>query len=162
MATPDKMPKAVADVREELKQKGLDLASLSADQLYAAVPAGKLNILRTGAKRSQGAQVQTEFKNMDASARREWLVSYVLDPSGATCSGFDRSTAVNNSLNEEGLSWITEEQMGGPLYLNSPAAASIVVKSGVLPKRAHEIGPLADAGWEQHEFSWSKVTRARC
>ena len=48
------------------------------------------------------------------------------------------------TANESVEIWVTEDQLGGPTYLNNPGHASILCKSGELDDRPHEYESLAN------------------
>ena len=161
-ATPEKtagkFPKAVSKIREQLLAKGLSLEHLDAAGLYKHVEAKTLNALATGARAAQNPHVKSQYQSLDIAGRRDWLVQYLIDPVGSTCRGISKTVAENGQKNLEDRTWLTESQIGGPLYLNDTEAARLLCAASVLPERQHEIPVLANAGLKQFEFSWSKVS----
>ena len=62
--------------------------------------------------------------------RALWICQWALDPAMCELQGLNRATAHKNDEQEETDVLVTEEQLGGPQYLNSPEHAAILVKSG--------------------------------
>jgi TPP-dependent trihydroxycyclohexane-1,2-dione (THcHDO) dehydratase len=131
--------------------------NLDANKLYAALDPKQVNSLASGFRGAMSPQVKSGYANMSPAERREWLAQYVLDPETGVNHGFSETKSVNSRKNRETTEWLTEAELGGPKWLNAPHHASILVKSGSLPSRLHEIQALADEKVYQYEYSKQQV-----
>ena len=155
MSPPEKMPNAVAKARQKLEAAGKEI---NKESIFETLSKAEINNLSNNMRNHQTPQVAARYREMKSDAeRKDWVSHYVIDYKEASCKGWNSTKVVNNNINTEEIVWLTEEQMGGPLYLNSPSHAAIVVKAKILLEQDHELAPLAAAGIKQYEFSWSKV-----
>ena len=105
-------------------------------------------------------RVKNEYMKLGSdAARREWLAQYVLDPSLAKCSGFNRVTAFSTSSPDAMGQWLHESQIASSAYLNDPAAAKLLCASGDLrEQRPSEWPAEAAEGVTQDSFTTTVTT----
>ena len=152
------LPKAVASVRSTLLERGVSLEGLSAKKVYETLDPKEVNKLATSFRNTMSAAARQAYKEVSPADRREWLAQYIVDPQLGTSVGFTQTEATNSRLSTAKEAWITEAEMGGPLWLNDTQAAKILCESGELPSRPHERPCLAAKGMLQFEFSKEMVS----
>ena len=122
-------------------------------EIYQKMQANYRNTMQPDAKaRYRELKSDTE--------RKDWLALYMIDPKTAVCKGYNSTVAFDQEENKGSEQWLSEEQMGGPMFLNSANHAGIIVKGKVLEERDHENPALAAAGVKQYYFSWSRINRS--
>ena len=152
VATPDKIPKKVLEVRQQLADQGILLADLSPEKFAKATVDPKLlNVLQTGARKTMSPSVKSSYASMTAQ-EKNWIYQYIIDPKVANCEGLTRVTAKNEELSKTRTMWLTESQIASLAHLNNDQHASLLVKSGTLQERDHEDPPLAAAGVKQYQL----------
>ncbi|CAK0887642.1 unnamed protein product [Prorocentrum cordatum] len=83
--------------------------------------------------------------------KREWLTIFIIVPISGVCTAGQDTTVGGRGESESLAEWLTEEQLGGSMYFNSPLHASIIIKSSDC--RPHRNGLLAGAGVKEFKFS---------
>ena len=150
-------PAPVKKAREFLKEKGVEIDTAS----IQTSPADMLHKIACNYRNSMTADVKKKYKVLKTNdERRQWLVHYLLDPKAAVCTGFNKTTASDEENSKKMEAWITEEQMGGPLYLNSATHAKTVCASKIFEEQDHDFEALAKDGVKQFRFNWSLLQRS--
>ena len=75
-----------------------------------------------------------------------------MDPQTATCVGFNKTTAYDESSKTGQTAWLHLSELGGPQWLNDMKMAEVLVASGDLASRPSQYQALADEGYKQYEF----------
>ena len=106
-------------------------------------------------------QSQSDYKALTTDEeRRSYLCQFVLDPDIVKTTGFNKTTAFDESARRAEEMWWTREELGGPKGLNSMANADILIKSGTLESRPHERAALAAAGVVQYQWAETKTEKS--
>lgn len=162
-AEPQPPPKAKGGSKGG-KAKGAALAKQSATPAPAAdrhsedskankAAYGKLNYsLKKMAEGGKSEHLE-EFKALSVKDKQGWVSKFKVDPTMAWLEASTETTVGIEKHNHEQIVKLTPEQLGGPMYLNSEEHASILISSGWLTTKPHELKPLADAGVVQVEWS---------
>ena len=101
-----------------------------------------------------------EFKRLKTDQqRREWLAEYFLDPESGGCVGKNITTRTNEGCEGETEVWVTEEELAGPMHMNSARLAGIAIKS--MDSRPRENEALRAAGVLQYKRVTKKTTNKR-
>ncbi|CAK0848774.1 unnamed protein product, partial [Prorocentrum cordatum] len=155
-----KVPKPVVAARDSLKKAGISkLEDLTADKLKDVLDDDSLKslfsslgtTLKSKCPMLHAKYVKDTTGRASIERKREWLTKFIIDPTSGGCSAGQDTTVGSRDESESLTEWLTEEQLGGPMYLNSPLHASIIVKS--LDCRPHRNGLLAEAGVREYKFS---------
>ena len=168
MAPLDKLPAPVVQARAKLAESGVVAFEKSADNVKKIAEAlkmcgdkGLLNKLASNCRNTMTPEVKSKYKLLSTDdERREWLAYYVIDAKDACNNGFNRTLVFDTESSDTTITWLTEEQMSGPNWLNSKEHAKMVVEHKVLTDRPHEWELFAQQGILQWEFSWAKIKRS--
>jgi hypothetical protein len=151
MPAQSKIPKPVQRARELLREQGLVATGAN---IKHALGKDELNKLASAFRNTMGDEAKAGYKQLKTDEeRRSWLAQYVIDPHTAVSKGFNSTVAFVSAKQSCKSGWVTEAQLGGPLYLNDTAAAKIMVESGELQSRPHESQALAAEGAKQYYYS---------
>jgi hypothetical protein len=90
-----------------------------------------------------------EYKSLQHDIqRREWLLSFIVDPASGGCSCSNTTLRANTEKRQLIKRWLTESQLAGAMYYNSAKDAALAIKD--LESRAHEKPTMAAAGILQY------------
>ena len=149
------IPKSVSDVRSQI------VGPMTKENIVACLETISSNDrkkLMAAIDYTAKDSVKKDYKNSKRTEKNEWLAQYILDPELTSNEGVNTTTVYTEETEMDDTVLITQEQMGGPLYLNSASMAKIVCESKELDEFPHEIESLAKAGIKQFKFSMKKFT----
>ena len=143
----DQLPKPMAEAAEALKAAGLEVTGENLSTLPHALRVKAFSSLNT-ALNSRFQDKAVLFKNLqDDNDKREFLASFMIDPkSGGTVTNRVSREVAEKTIKR--ILWVTLEQYGGPLFLNSVDHATIALDGE--PSRPHENKKLAEKGVLQY------------
>ena len=122
----DKLPKPCEELKEKLKEMGLECTGENLLKLPTSLRSKSFSALAsTLSTRFEGKHAQ--FKKLEKEEqKRDWLAAFVLDPStGGSCT--NTTTRTHDYVQQTRVLWVTEEQYSGPLFLNSVEHARIAL-----------------------------------
>ena len=120
----------------------------------------EIDCLRSTLRQHLSAEAADASKGLTTDQeRRSYLAQFVLDPAVARTNGFNKSTAFDVRADDATSAWVTREELGGPRFLASMTNADILISSGSLESRPHDIKALAERGVLQHWWTEHKVRR---
>eukprot|EP00959_Pyramimonas_sp_CCMP1952_P283168 5919017-Pyramimonas_sp.AAC.1 len=144
----------MAAAKATLREKGVDLATLTPQQLKETLGDTKMKSLFSAYGYTLKTNAPALYERYDKGGdveRRQWLTRFIMDASSGGHQG-KATVSVNQSTkhvaDEE---WLTEEQLASPLYMNSKHHASIIIHC--LEERPHRMKALADLGVREYKYS---------
>ena len=141
------LPKACAELKGVL---GDNVTAESIEAADKGIRHRAFSALGTVLGSSFPAQLAEYKKLTDDLQRRSFLAAFILDPASGGCSVTNEtSRAVINKKGSQEV-WITEDELGGPKYLNNKQHAAILAPS--LETRPHESPALAAAKIKQYKY----------
>ncbi|CAK0820370.1 unnamed protein product [Prorocentrum cordatum] len=142
----DQLPKPMMEAADALKAQGLEVTGENLASLPHALRVKAFSSLNT-ALNTRFQDKAVLFKNLqDDNDKREYLASFMIDPkSGGTMTNKSSREVIEKTTKK--VLWVTLEQYGGPLFLNSMEHAKIALEGE--PSRPHENKKLADTGAQQ-------------
>ena len=143
-----KNPKVVLEVRAKLKERGIACTGENLKQVLSKAELQRLNSSLHSAM-SEGKKAEYKLLKND-DERRNFLAAYALDPQDFRGSCQTSLAATNSSTDKSIGQWVTQKQLGGPLFLNDEIAAATLIESGELPEQEHESPSLAKLGYKQY------------
>ena len=102
---------------------------ISGVNLKANMNSKEYNNLLNQFRNQLTGQQRIDYGNMTPEQKHDYCAQWVLDPQLCTTQGFNKSFVFSEVKNKEKVIWVTETQLGGPLYLNSPELATIVTEA---------------------------------
>ena len=154
-ATPVKHPKVVERVKAALSGQ-----AVTPDSIKTMLSATLFNQLGNSFRQHLSAEAKDTYLSLKSDDdRRSYMAQFVLDPSIAKTNGFNRDFAFDQAIVKETQTWWTREQLGGPTGLNNLEHADILIASGSLPSKPHEVPALAEAGIVQYHWRVSSVEK---
>ena len=160
-----KVPKSVLLAREKLAKANL---SVTVDNLERALSGSELSqltasmryIIKKGDPAGADSVAQTYQNLNDEAKRKEWLASFLVDPS---CANLAAKFVTKREFvtGEQGRRlWLTVEQLASPTCFNSKVHAELIAKAA--PSRPSSIPALAAADVleyfvELSEEMWKKM-----
>ena len=112
----------------------------------------------TGALQTQCPEKLEEYRSLkNGMEKREWLAAFLVDPSsgGSTVSNTTSRSITHTERDTE--IWVTEDEYGGPRYLNNPEMAKEAVKA--MKPRPHRNTCLAQLGIKEYKLVKDEVTK---
>ena len=101
---PDKIPKAIGECKAALDKLGITKVDAEA---IKQLPPEKRNALRSAALKAMSSDVKANYSKLNTDEdRRQWLATYLVDPSCATSVGINKAVAVNDSLRTSKGEWL--------------------------------------------------------
>ena len=159
-ATPEKtgeVPRQVQAALDLLGKHGIELKGLTGDTLFKALDSKALNSLQTSYRAQMQPSVKASYQAMNTSERRDWIAQYLVDPEAGVSVGFNTTTCFNKTKNINDSERLAFDELAGPKHLNSEKVAQLMVDSGEMPVRPHEVQYLADNKVVQYYHSKTKV-----
>lgn len=151
------LPKACAEFRALLEKNG----GVSPDSVLAKDVKAERGKALVAMRNSLHRNNSDGFKGYTALSsdkdRAEWLADYMIDPKTGGGLGRNWTIRTTSLVDNEREVWLTEEELGGALYLNSVANAKLAVAS--LKSRPHENAALRAANVKQYEWTVKTVDR---
>ena len=83
--------------------------------------------LQYACKRAQNTEALEEYAKAKGVDKRNALARFLVDPESGGCKATSRTTVVQDDLTEVDVRWVTEDALGGPLYLNNAKHAALYV-----------------------------------
>jgi hypothetical protein len=149
------LPKALAVLKEVVQDDDGNVNPEALGKLDPKQRSTAFSVLGTTLKR-MGAQYHDPYKALVSDEeRRQHLANFLMCPENGTCSGYNETSRSEKKRKLSQGEWITEEELSGPLYLNSKVNAALAVND--LTQRPHELPSLAKKGVKQYEFFKNKV-----
>lgn len=156
--TPEKIPKSVQNARDAMAKLGLEV---TADNLQKNLDKQTFAAVSQAFRKALSPESKTAYANLRSDAeRRAYVNQFILDPEIARTNGFNRTTAIDESMAKATEGWLTREELGGPLWLNSLKNADLLIASKTLPERPHDNAVLAAAGVKAYFFGQHRNHRA--
>eukprot|EP00959_Pyramimonas_sp_CCMP1952_P076513 1598789-Pyramimonas_sp.AAC.1 len=157
---PNQLPKPMQDAIAQMKGLGKDvdadgIAALDRNKRRAA-----FSSLGTTLKNEWPAEYAKYQKMTDDLEKRRWLAAFMVDPEcGITTIANTVEREVYDDEMEED-EWVTEDQLGGPLYLNNPRHASIAVRTMISrPFKGNQA--LQEEGVKQYNYTKYKTLHGK-
>ena len=146
---PAACPPVVDEVRKIMEGVGKDLTG---ENLKASLDKKVMNRLGSAFRKHLSDENKETYKNNAKTdkERCEWIAQFVIDPSVARLEGWNRDETYKHDKNKSEEHWLTEAQLGSPVWLNDPAHAATMIKS--LLSRPHEDLGLAADGVKQYQY----------
>ena len=143
-----------------MANKGIELEGLGPLDLEK-IDKKTLNNVANNFRNQMSAPVKAEYTKLKSDEeRKQWLSHYIIDPETAVHQGYNKVEVVNSKMDKNKVAWLTESQLGGPMYLNDVGHAKILVDAKSFREQEHETPALAAAGVKQYEFSWAILEKS--
>ena len=84
-----------------------------------------------------------KFKELDLKGKQQWVEKFKLGPAMAWLEAMEATGVGKEDKTSSQVEWLTCEQLGGPMYLNSATHAKALFDAQVLPMKLHAIPFLA-------------------
>ena len=121
------LPKVLGELKNKLEGE-VTVEKLA--QLDHGMRNRAFGALRKSIQATYPERMQEYTRIKDELAKREWLASFCMDPeSGGTYTATNKTTVSRVRDAELREVWLTEEELGGPKWLNSKTNAAIAIKS---------------------------------
>ena len=150
-----KVPKPIKEAQEALIALKGSLENVCPEDLqcFDHQTMNKLYSSMRTSNASKNSVAQTDYAATCKSdlQRREWLARFIVDPSSGGCKAEMSMTAVNDKLDTEQEFLVTEDELGGPQWLNNPQHAKWAIEE--LVPQPHEWPSLAKRGVLQYKVS---------
>ena len=142
-------PPVIDEVKKILEDLGKDVTG---DNLKAALDKKVTNRLGSAFRKHLSDEIKETYKNHATTdkERCEWIAQFVIDPSVARLEGWNKDETYKHDKNKSEEHWLTEAQLGSPVWLNDPAHAATMIKS--LLSRPHEDAGLAADDIKQYQY----------
>lgn len=151
------VPKPVQLARLAIKDKGIDLAGLTGDDLKNALTTKELNSLCCTFRNKLGPEAKADYQHLTADEdRRKWVAQFVIDPNCCTKEGYNRNAAWIQETKRVKEHWLTQTQLASSQWLNSEEQAEALCQSGNLESRPHEYPALAAKGILQYRYMFAE------
>ena len=152
------LPKACADLKALLLQAGKSVTGENLSGKDIATLRNRGISAMKGHLKANDTEALSKYELLKSDIdRRNFLASYLIDPENASASCTNTTEKVTSNIDEKKGVWVTEDEYGGPMWLNNPAHAKIAVKG--CQDRPHENPLLAAVGVKQYKvFKKTEVT----
>ena len=124
-----KVPKSVAAARVKLEQQGLQVTG---QNLKASLSKPEWDALTSAFRSACSASQRDVMKPLSDTEKAARVSQFVLDPVDFKATAHNTVEVFNTKQEKTLGAWLTQAQIGGPSYLNSPEQAKVLCESGDL------------------------------
>ena len=156
--TGPKVPKAVADLKEQFRREGEQFTPEAIKLLPADTRKKVFSAIRYEISSKDGAEAAKEFSEKSEDEKRNMLVRFLIDPSCGTrkVSNTNAHDTFDGTVDNE--QWCTIAELSAPHRCNGMEAARLYAEDA--SEREHDRPAYRKAGIKQYLFVASQTVRS--